>query len=188
MKNFNAFGIVESEWYSHRPMLFMALESTNGLVVEMGMGNGSTQLIREYCAEKRRFKSYETNNDWFINIGNNMKDTPLYSYASFHLVENYSNIAETGIDLLFIDSAPGEQRKELIEKFASHTNIIVVHDTEPGAEYVYGMNDILSTFKHRCDLVWTNGKGYPQTTAVSNTFDFTGWKQIKTEEFIFIYK
>lgn len=73
---------------------------------------------------------------------------------------------------MFIDGKPGEQRKELIEKHRNNAHVIVVHDTEPGAEYVYGMAEILSTFKYRLDY---EPEGEPHTTAVSNFINVCDW-------------
>ena len=75
------------------------------------------------------------------------------------------------IGLMFIDAAPAEIRKLLISKYKD-IPVMVIHDTEPGAEYVYGMNEVLSSFKYRLDY---QPEGKPHTTAVSNYINVCEW-------------
>jgi hypothetical protein len=154
-----------NDWDSHRPLLWLALSNTKDTVVEFGSGMGSTPLIAKYCFSPTKdshitFLSFETNKKWVGKSG------------SRYLEGSYLSINPTQKGLLFIDSAPGEERKYLIAKHAFCTDVIVVHDTEQGAEYVYGMSEILSTFKYRVDY---RPGGKPHTTSVSNTIDITKW-------------
>lgn len=154
----------ESDWDSHRPCLYMALYNTTKIVCELGCGYGSTELISEFCKKHERlFYSYDTNEDWVEKMG-----------GKTSLISNYiSDIRmNTKVDVLFIDCAPGEIRKDLIRKLSDRASIIVVHDTEEGAEYVYGMSEILSSFKYRLDY---QPKGKPHTTAISNFIDVTNF-------------
>lgn len=154
----------ENDWDSHRPLLFACLYNTTGIVNEFGCGYGSTKLINDFCDEyKRDFYSYDTNKEWVEKM----------NHITI-LVDDYMKDLRTSvnIDVLFIDCAPAEIRKELISKFSKSAKIIVAHDTEPGAEYVYGMSKILNSFKYRLDY---QPKGKPHTTAVSNFIDVTKW-------------
>lgn len=153
-----------SDWDSHRPLLYMALKNTEHIkyryILEIGCGDGSTPLIWEYiksggCA----FGSFDNNKEWAS------KYTPTSYIPDFDSINSNP-------DVLFIDCAPGELRKDLIAKFAKKARIIVVHDTEPGAEYVYHMAEVLSTFKYRLDY---RPEGMPHTTAVSNFIDVSKW-------------
>lgn len=73
--------------------------------------------------------------------------------------------------MIFIDCAPAEKRKELLLHLGNSADVLVIHDTEPGAEYVYRLHTTLEQFKYRCDL---HIPGMPSTTAVSNKFDVSG--------------
>lgn len=160
--------IIPQEWHpeddysSHRPMLYLALKHTKKSVIELGCGAGSTELLRNFCSsEGRQFNSYDNNKEWAekYNAG---------------YVENWINVVYWPFcDLLFIDLAPGGDRKEAISRMTSRAQIIVIHDTETGAEYVYGLSRVLSTFKYRLDL---HIPGMPSTTAVSNFIDVGQWK------------
>lgn len=149
----------ENDWDSHRPALWIAFKYTNYNVVELGSGFGSTPLLRLACSiSGREFISYETNKDWAEKTGSIFTDTYFHELGK--------------IDLLFIDAAPGEQRKDLIELHKDNADVIVIHDTEEGAQNIYGIREILNSFKYRLNYY---PKGNPGTTALSNKIDVTTW-------------
>lgn len=160
--------IPEGDYSSHRPLLYLAIKSfAYPIVLEFGCGDGSTPAIYKLCKESGfLFFSIETDKEWAKKF-----DGITRSVANYDTVE-----LGTHIDILFIDSKPGEQRKELIKMNAKRANIIIVHDTQPSAEYVYGLSEVLDSLKYRCDLIVDE---QPQTTAVSNFLDVTKWKGIK---------
>ncbi len=148
-----------NDWDSHKPALWLALKNTDGDVVELGSGFGSTPFLKLYCAENNReFITYETNEEWAEKTG------------SIFTSDYFKTLGK--IDLLFIDAAPGEIRKELIHHYKDIANVIVVHDVEYGAEYVYGMGVILSSFKHRLNY---EPIGEPHTTVVSDKINVCDW-------------
>jgi len=156
-----------NDWDSHRPLLYIALSNTAGSVIEFGCGYGSTPLIQRYCeANSRLFISYETNGEWAKEFDTVCILRDYLEYEPKTLVEHQPGV-------VFIDSAPGEGRKQLIDAWKNWAEVLVVHDTEPGAEYVYAMSEVLCSFKFRCDL---KPEGMPQTTVVSNFVDVSAWK------------
>jgi len=151
------------DYSSHLPLLYLALNKTDGhSVVELGSGKGSTMMLKQKCKEqKRNFSSYE--NDIF--------------YAKKHdnvitKITNYMNVYLHNPSVLFIDSAPGEQRKDLIELHKDNADVIVIHDTEEGAQNIYGIREVLNSFKYRLNYYPV---GNPGTTALSNKIDVTKW-------------
>lgn len=168
---------VTNDWNSHRALLFLALEKIQGgPVVELGCGYGSTPLLAEYCKNHDRlFVSFETNWLWAQKFD--------YHVLSINDWQEFIDIGTPQMDILFIDCAPGEARKDLIKECANRARVIIVHDTEPGAEYVYGLNEILNSFKYRCDLII---EGHPQTTAVSNIHELHDWKGITIGKYKFV--
>lgn len=155
------------DFNSHRELLYLALENTKGTVLEVGMGYGSTFLLEDHC-KHRMFVSCETSRDWFDRI-REQKDK---WYGVLNLLNSYDEIPLIDIGLLFVDCAPAEKRKELIAKFKDKASVIVVHDTETTAEYVYGLKDLLSEFKYRLDY---QPEKLPHTTVVSNSIDVSKW-------------
>jgi len=144
---------------SHREALYLALQNTEGKVVELGSGFGSTPLLQDYCRDKNRdFITYETNKEWAEKTGSVYTDT------------YFKELGE--IDLLFVDCAPAEIRKELIEFYKDKATVIITHDTESGAIYVYHMEGVLNSFKYRLNY---KPKGNPETTIVSNNIKVFEW-------------
>lgn len=152
-----------NDWDSHKEFLWLCLEKVKpNFTIECGCGDGSTLLLDKYC---KSFVSYETNTEWFNKI------LPSVPY-SLLWVDDWGNLATQECDLLFVDCAPGEIRKDIILRFANEAQVIIAHDTEPGAEYVYGMSEVLNRFKYRLDY---QPKGKPHTTAVSNFINIEEW-------------
>ena len=154
-----------NDWDSHRPLLWLACENTTGKIVEAGMGDGSTMLF-ESLGWKRTVLHYDNNKEWVDKFSDNV--------LSSFVVNDWFEYGLFGskISLLFVDLAPGETRKDVIEKYKDEAKVILVHDSEPSANYVYGVADVLSKFKYRLDYT---PEGYPHTTAVSNFVDVTKW-------------
>lgn len=129
---------VESNWESHRPLLYLALSLTNGVfsdllhtdVVELGSGEGSTPYLRKYCkALNRDFKSFESNYEWAQKMG------------SQHIIKwDDSTEWQQPCSVLFVDEAPGEHRIVAIETMKDRADIIVVHDTELYSAADYGFH------------------------------------------------
>lgn len=153
--------VINNDWDSHRPALWLAWDNTRGFVIEMGCGHGSTELLGQFCnIYSRPFVSFDTDEEWANK----------FSYTLF--IKDVMLIPEMKVDLLFVDSKPGEQRKEVIEKWKDHAKVIVIHDTQPSANYVYGMAEVLNTFKYRLDYT---PEGKPWATIVSNFVDVEKW-------------
>lgn len=149
-----------NDWDSHRPMLWLMCENINGGVIEFGSGLGSTHLLNDKLGGL--FFSFDNNKDWCDKTG--------ATYSS-DLVAIKVNGCKDNLQCVFIDAAPAEIRKPLIENWKD-TPIIVVHDAEIGSDYVYGLKGILSTFEYRLNY---EPDGKPHTTVVSNFVNVTEW-------------
>lgn len=173
-----------NDWNSHRPAIFYAINNIpHSCFDEFGMGYGSTPLLAKWYGDinslGKEFYSFETNEEWFNKFMEGYKNTLrnnslIKGNHYITLTEDYLKWDLLKDSIVFIDSAPGEQRKGLIAKHAHTAKAIIVHDTEPGAEYVYSMADILSTFKYRLDYT---PEGKPWTTIVSNSIDVSKWAE-----------
>lgn len=154
-----------NDWDSHRPILWLACEKTEGKIIEAGMGHGSTSLL-ESLSWKRSVVHFDNNKQWIYDLKE-------YVVSSNYVINWLDDgLFGSKISLLFVDLAPGEVRKDVIQKYKDEAKVILAHDTEPGANYVYGMADVLGTFKYRLDYA---PEGKPHTTAVSNFVDVTKW-------------
>lgn len=157
---------ITSNYDSHRPLLWAALEATNGLVMELGCGYGSTPFLSQYCKiNKRTFISLENNGYWYDKL----KD----EFQEIRFLTNWNDAFDkcygAAPSVLFIDHAPGERRKIDIALHANHAKIIVAHDTEPAADHGYQMRAELKKFKYMIDYE-TDGAW---ASAVSNFIDVT---------------
>ena len=160
---------ITNDWDSHRPLLYLASKNTQQSITEFGCGYGSTKLLQSLCYDRennkesnRIFVCHETNKEWADII------RPQAYWEHSYLSINPTYITR----LIFIDSAPAEERKYLIAKHSWSAYVIVVHDTELSADYVYGMKEILNTFKYRLDF---RPEGLPHTSAVSNFINIQDW-------------
>jgi len=159
-----------SHWDSHRPLLWEALQSTRGHVIEFGMGHGSTQQLHDYCQDRsRQLFSYENNKEWLD------KFTHLRSGGHYiEFVDDWDNALQKHremVGVMFADHAPGERRKYDIAMFCNLAQVVVAHDTEPGSDHGYRMSLAAPLFKYRKDFT-----DYPaHATAFSNFIDVTKW-------------
>jgi hypothetical protein len=158
---------VTSNYNSHLPLLWEALEATDGLVMEMGCGFGSTPFLSEYCKfNKRLFVSFENNKEWYKKLHDHF---PEVRFTDDWKGSCFDSCYGEDPSVLFIDHAPGERRKIDIALHAKHAQIIVAHDTEPAADHGYKMRAELKKFKWMIDYE-TDGAW---ATAVSNFIDVT---------------
>ncbi len=182
------------DFSSHRPMLYRAIMNMHHMgFFEFGTGQGSTPLLQSLYAEKFPANdciSYESDYQWFELIKDKSYnaieyDDNIWAHKNHTLFyePNYMHVNVWKGSIVFIDCAPAELRKYLISKHSNIAKLIIVHDTEPDAEYVYGLSEILNSFKFRCDLIV---EGAPHTTVVSNLYEFNNWKTIINDQIKFI--
>jgi len=165
-----------NDWDSHRPLLYLACEKTesiNGGRIEFGCGYGSSELLSEYYKGAGRFDNNMLSGKHFFSFETNKEWADKFPKTIF--VNDYGLAilyAENSV-FSFIDCAPAELRKGIINHLANKSRIIIVHDTEIGSDYVYQLSDILShNFKYRLDYT---PEGKPHTTAVSNFINVEEW-------------
>lgn len=166
--------IIPKEWHpegdytSHRPMLYHIITMVQDNVTEFGCGLESTPFLADLCnCLGKDFVYYETTAEWFKKVELRLHILGLRNES--WIINDYMDIEPVN-GILFVDSAPGEQRKDLIKKHAPFAKVIIVHDTQEDIQGVYGIRDALNSFKYRIDL---HIEGLPSTTALSNFFDLT---------------
>ncbi len=141
-----------SNWDNHRPLLWLALENTSGPVLELGMGDGSTPYLHEYCKEKKRV---------LFSFENNLEYSNKFKYLNSEL-HSLSFITDWSLPIdhkndwgvAFIDQAPAEQRHIDAIRLANSAQIVVVHDAEHEGKDcdVYCINKIIPHYKYRLDF------------------------------------
>lgn len=155
--------------HSYYPLLFKALEETEGKVLELGTGWGSTPLLNEYCKKKKReLFSYEEKMEWLNKFTQYQSKIHNLTFVTDWNVVKQQH-PDAGV--IFIDHAPGEDRKERIVNYLDTKGIIVCHDTEPAADHGYQMRQHFNKFKYVVE-VKTSGAW---ATALSQEIDITKW-------------
>lgn len=156
-----------TNWDNYKPLLYKALQITDGDVIEMGMGDGSTKLLHDYCqSKKRNLFSFDSNEDWTKKY--KPLETKSHTISVIHEWDNVHTI-HPNPSVVLIDHAPGERRHIDVEKYKDINGIIVIHDTEPEADHGYQMSKVFPLFKYvthfKSDGAWAS--------AVSNSHDVT---------------
>lgn len=163
----------QSNYDTHRPLVLLGLQLSEGLVTEMGSGDGSTSLIRKYCQiDNRPFHSFDNNKEWADKTGS-------------QYVENWNNepLWQQSCGLLFVDHAPGEHRWKAIATMVDKADIIVYHDSEIGGAGDYQYKRIEPLFKY--SLQYNRHGGGAGCSMVSNKIDVSLYHGLSLGEFKF---
>jgi hypothetical protein len=166
---------VTGNWNNHLPLLLLGLSHTDGAVMELGSGDGSTPYLRKYCADyKRTFQSFDNNQEWCAK-------------TSAEYVQDWNPLiagaAGAYRGLIFIDHAPGERRADDAIKLANAADILVLHDTEEGGAGDYKWDKAWPHFKYR--LNYNKSGGGAGATAVSNKIDLNRFRGLSLGQFTF---
>jgi len=167
----------ENDWDSHRPLLYLACKNTDskdGLRIEFGCGYGSSELLSNYYKGKHNFLDGRLSGQAFLSFDNNKIWADKFPETIFNETYEYALLNSNNAIFCFVDCAPAELRKDIVNYLTKNTfGVVIVHDTEQGADYVYKLSDILShNFKYRLDY---QPEGKPHTTAVSNSINVCEW-------------
>jgi hypothetical protein len=104
---------------------------SNSVVLELGVGNGSSPLMYEFCKNNpdSTVVSFETDAVWFDQIFAKYGDLPNYI---FNLIEDWSDlvnhISEDKYDLVFVDQSPWWARIESIDLLKDKSDLFILHD------------------------------------------------------------
>lgn len=160
-----------SHWNSYLPMLWMALEATEGDVIEAGIGDGSTNKLHTYCWDNnRKLFSYESNLEWYRKY----EDYNGWNHDVEYVGNNWEIMVakhREPIGVLFSDEAPGEMRKYNIAMFAQTAQVIIAHDAEPSNDGGYKYSLLKPLFKYHKLHEFPGAS----TAAFSNFIDVSKW-------------
>lgn len=156
-------------WSSYLPLLWKALEETEGEVIELGMGNISTPRLHEVCKDRKVY-SYDSDIEWYRKFEylRNAKHSIEYTQDWLEPIQRHRYT----VGVLFSDEAPGFIRKYNIAMFAQNAKIIVFHDSELKSDHGYLFSLVRPLFKYVKEYEF-EGVG---ATAVSNFIDVSLWK------------
>jgi hypothetical protein len=165
-----------SHWNSYLPMLWMALEATEGDVIEAGIGDGSTRKLHEYCQlRQRNLYSYESNLEWYRKFEDLIVNNETFAVHEIEYVGSNWEIMvarhREPIGVLFSDEAPGEMRKYNIAMFCNTAQVIIAHDAEESNDGGYKYSLLKPLFKYHKMHEFPGAS----TAAFSNFIDVSKW-------------
>ncbi len=164
-----AFSEVRNGYETHRPVLREAvLRVPNGLILELGAGEGSTPPLHEVCLTTGRpVITLESERSWFDRFAHLASDNHAVVHVPSWDVLDVPLLRELPYAIAFVDHTP-TRRVTDIEWLARRAHVLVVHDTESKD---YGYEKIVGIFKYQ-----TTYKGHtPWTTVFSNFVDVSDW-------------
>ena len=139
---------VTDKYATHQPLLVWAVHNTVGSVLELGMGAYSTPLLHMLC-ENRPLVSIDTNPDYFDTF------KPLAN--GWHTLIQATTWEDLPVydqlwDVIFVDHAPAEARRPVLERIRGIARYVIVHDTELQA--YYGYDKVFPSYSYRVDCKW----------------------------------
>jgi len=138
--------LVFKPWSSHQPVLIHMLNTiTDGIVMELGVGDHSTCIMHTICGEqKRKLLSIENSALWFKKFVKYMTpDHEMFLFKTHRLLDRYYGFFDWRFAIIFVDANPVNMRQPFIESMKGQADYMIVHDTE---EPLYNYN--FSSFKH----------------------------------------
>ena len=153
--------MISIKYASHLPVLTRLLPTTTGPVLELGIGLYSTPYLHWICsASRRQLTSYDSDPKWIRYFRDAKSD--IHEVA---LIDDWDKMPiDMFWDIAFIDHAPDHRRSIEAKRLANNAKYLILHDTEPEVDSLYGYSQIYPLFKYRYD--YTLAK--PYTTILSN--------------------
>lgn len=168
-------------WNNHLVFMYLSsIENNFGDIVEMGMGDGSTRQLNEYCKfAYRNLISYESDESWmnkYIDLQSDSHKINLIKNGDWSVVYKENPLAS----IVLIDHVPGEDRRFRALQYVNSNAIIVCHDGQPKPNAGdYRFEEIYNKFKYKVRYQpdfnpvsrdWPTG-----AIALSNHRDITQW-------------
>jgi hypothetical protein len=169
----------ENAYATHQPVLiamFSALDMRGKNVIELGVGNGSTELLHHLCYESGAYLVSADGDQAWIDMFTHRFRSPEHDFLTIP-AENMEQSALAHVvhpEIVFIDQGSWDGRGRSIEYWAERAQYVVVHDSD-----LYHQH--LVRFKHWkeyhvpmvCDLLPTVQTGIgpmsgPPTLVMSN--------------------
>jgi hypothetical protein len=140
------------------------------IVLELGVGNGSSPLMYEFCKNNPNsiVYAFETDSDWYDKMFQMYGNLPNYV---FNLIPDWNELSDyletKSYNLVFVDQSPWEARIQAIDLLKDKTKIFILHD------YDYYNNVALEP----CNNIYQNdetswlGKKYSPEFAMEDNYE-----------------
>jgi len=134
---------------THQRYLIEAVRLTEGPVLELGSGDGSTPILHSLVAASsqipgRLLITVDNNDEWLERYTGMTSERHRFARRDdpAKFLDESSN---TQMGVVFVDHAPGNTRADAVEKARKVADYVVVHDTEDNG---YEIWDTLQSFKY----------------------------------------
>lgn len=125
--------MLDQRFMTHLPALFAALLNSEGPVLEIGAGFGSTPMLRDFCrATKRPFTSLEPNPHWALAMDSDCVNE----------FEDYAKVQTYGV--VFVDHAPEQDRIRVANLFRDRARFVLIHDWSSADTYGASSDPLVS--------------------------------------------
>lgn len=157
----------QKAYTTHMSTLLVAIQATEGKVIEFGGGPSSTPFLHWICkAGNRKLTTYESNQAYYEY--EHKFTSPLHRIIK---VDDWDEVPIEHAGVVFIDHHPSERRLVDTLRFKEVADLIVIHDTERQNDDQYRNEEIWPHFKYV--FHWKDAR--PWTSIVSNVIDVTNF-------------
>lgn len=164
-----AFAAIRNGYETHRPALREAvLRVPQGLILELGAGDGSTPPLHKVClVTGRPVLTLEGDRTWHARfVGLNSENHAVVHVPSWDELDR-PLFRSLPYAIAFVDHTP-TRRVADIKWLAGRARVLVVHDTESRD---YGYEGIFDLFRYSV----TYKDHSPWTSVLSNFIDVSSW-------------
>lgn len=121
----------ENPYFTHQPVLVKGLKQSVGPVLELGSGEGSTDLIHNYCSKhNRKVTTVENNISWMDRYKDRLKEEWHQFIYTNNWEETINQLTEHLWGLVFIDQDCWKARAYSFKKLIKCCDFIVIHDCD----------------------------------------------------------
>ena len=149
---------ISGNYGTHLFPLIATVDSTDGPVLELGLGLFSTPFLHYKCLlDWRKLVSVDNDKGWVKRFATS--DFASYHYQSdihkFVYVKNWKDfpieppVGFPRWSVVLVDHSPSERRKEEIKRLANLADYIVIHDSNDKHERDYHYSEIYPLFKYK---------------------------------------
>ena len=153
------------DWASYKPLLISALLMSDGPILELGLGLGSTPMLQDFSSKFGvQLWSFDNNNEWAKQFSvSNSQVIICDADPSKWIFDKIFSIPKWSVAL--VDHAPGHVRYEAAIRLANICDYVIMNDTEPFGAGDYHWDRVKPYFSH-----WVDDSAYGAWTSIASNY------------------